>query len=246
MKRESKILIITTCTVLILSITGFSGFELSKFKLIRIPVQNSIQKSVSLESASGFAVLAGSAIYNTGKSRIYGEMGISPGFWVFGFPRTKQIWTQHDHSLKSIQAKLDLTNAYEEAVARRSNDVVYLDGNIGGLILTPGLYNSKNSIEISKGDLTFDAMNKPNAVFIIQIASTLITWPDTKVNLIRGAKASNIFWQVGSSATFGSNSVIRGTVMALKSIKFYDGAILEGRGFARVGEVNMEATKIFR
>jgi hypothetical protein len=246
MKREHKMIITTLCTTLLLLIVGLTGFELSNGKTIHIPVQKTILEPVSLESASGFAVLAGSAISNTGKTSIQGELGLSPGYWVDGFPITKQLYTQHAHSLKSIQAKIDLTNAYEEVEGRRSIDVVNLDGNIGGLTLTPGLYNSRNSLEISKGELTFDGLNKPNAIFIIQIASSLITWPETKVNLIRGAKASNIFWQVGSSATFGSNSVFKGTVMALKSIKFYDGVVLEGRGLARAGEVEMDAAKIFR
>lgn len=246
MKREHKMIITTVCTTIILLIMGFTGFEVSKTKLINIPVQKTVLEPVSLESASGFAVLAGSAINNTGNTNIHGELGLSPGYWIAGFPTTKRICTQHNHSLKSIQAKLDLTSAYNEAEARRSNDVVDLKGNIGGLTLTPGLYNSTNSLEISKGELTFDAMDKPNAVFIIQIASSLITWPDTKVNLIKGAKASNIFWQVGSSATFGANSVFKGTVMALKSIKFYDGAKLEGRGLARVGEVDMDSSHISR
>ena len=246
MKREQKMIITTVGTTLILLVMGFTGFELSKAKPTIIPVQKTILEPVSLESASGFAVLAGSAIKNTGKTYIHGELGISPGYWINGFPITKRILTQHNHYLKSIQAKIDLTSAYNEAEARRSNDVVDLKGNIGGLTLTPGLYNSTNSLEISKGELTFDAMDKPNAVFIIQIASSLITWPNTKVNLIRGAKASNIFWQVGSSAIFGANSVFKGTIMALKSIKFYNGAKLEGRGLARVGEVDMDSTDIFR
>jgi len=246
MKREHKMIITTVCTTLILLIMGFTGFEISKDKPTTIPVQKTLLEPVSLESASSFAVLAGSAINNTGKTNIHGELGLSPGYWVAGFPLTKQIWTQQNHSSKSFQAKLDLTNAYNEAESRRSNDVVDLEGNIGGLTLTPGLYNSTNSLEISKGELIFDAMDKPNAVFIIQIASTLITWPETKVILKRGAKASNIFWQVGGSASFGANSVFKGTIMALKSIKFYDGAKLEGRGLARVGEVDMDSTHIFR
>ena len=89
-------------------------------------------------------------------------------------------------------------------------------------------------------------MGNRNAIFIIQIACTLITRPDTKVTLIRGAKASNIFWQVGSSATFGSNSVFKGTVMALESIKFYEGAKLDGRGLARTGGVTMAGNTIVK
>ena len=246
MKREKKMLLTTLFTLLILLITGFTSLELNKQKIINIPFQDILLEPVSLASASDFVLLAGSSINNTGKSRIDGEVGLSPGFWVNGFPQEVFVWTQHTKSTKSTQAKLDLTTAYNDAEGRRSNEVVQLTGNIGGLTLTPGLYNSTSSLTISTGNLTFDAMGKPNAVFIIQIASRLSTRPQTKVILKGGALASNIFWQVGESATFGSHSNFKGTVMALKSIKFYEGASLEGRGLSRGGEVDLACNNINR
>jgi len=239
-------LLTTLFTLLILLITGFTSLELNKQKIINIPFQDILLEPVSLASASDFVLLAGSSINNTGKSRIDGEVGLSPGFWVNGFPQEVFVWTQHTKSTKSTQAKLDLTTAYNDAEGRRSNEVVQLTGNIGGLTLTPGLYNSTSSLTISTGNLTFDAMGKPNAVFIIQIASRLSTRPQTKVILKGGALASNIFWQVGESATFGSHSNFKGTVMALKSIKFYEGASLEGRGLSRGGEVDLACNNINR
>ena len=244
MKREKKMVLTTLGTILILIISGFTSLELVKPKLITIPVQKILLEPVALASASDFAVLAGSSINNTGKTTIYGELGLSPGLWVGGFTRDVFVWTQHSNSIKSTQAKLDLTAAYNDAESRRSTDMVNLRGNIGGLTLTPGLYNSTSSLFISTGDLTFDALGKADAVFIIQIANVLTTRPETKVILKGGALASNIFWQVGETATFGSNSIFKGTVMALKSIKFYNGATLEGRGFSRGGEVNLESNMI--
>jgi len=235
----------TLGTILILLIMGFTSLELAKQKPVIIPLQKTILESVSLASASNFAILAGSSINNAGNSKIIGEIGLSPGLWVGGFDQDIKVCTQHSNSLKSTQAKLDLTTAYNDAESRRSDDVVNLTGNIGGLTLTPGLYNSKSSLLISTGTLTFDAKGNPNAVFIIQIASRLTTRPDTKVDLIGGAKASNIFWQVGESAVFGSNSTFKGTVLALKSIKLYNGASLDGRGLSRGGEVNL-ASNIIR
>jgi len=244
MKREKKMLLTTLGAILILIITGFTGLELTKAKPINIPVQKILLEPVFLASASEFAILAGSSINNLGKTSVNGEIGISPGLWVGGFPQNLVVWTHHSKSTKSTQAKIDLTSAYNDAEARRSDDVINLYGNIGGLTLTPGLYNSTTSLSISTGDLTFDAMGKANAVFIIQIATFLTTRPETKVILKGGALASNIFWQVGESAIFGSNSVFKGTVMALKSIKFYNGASLEGRGLARAGEVNLASNNI--
>src|SRR5207302_63468 len=77
-------------------------------------------------------------------------------------------------------------------------------GNLGGQTLTPGLYKSTSSLEISSGDLTLDAQGDVNAVFIFQMASTLTTTSARQVILSGGAKAANVFWQVGSSATLGT------------------------------------------
>jgi hypothetical protein len=99
---------------------------------------------------------------------------------------------------------------------------------------------------VSSGDLTFDAKGNANAIFIIQIASTLTTTSGRKVILSGGALASNIFWQVGSSATFGTTSVFKGTVMAMQSITFNTGAKLDGRGLARIGAVTMAGNTIVK
>jgi hypothetical protein len=96
--------------------------------------------------------------------------------------------------------------------------------------LPPGLYKSTSSLEISSGDLTLDALGNANAVFIFQIASTLTTTSGRAVILAGGAKASNIFWQVGSSATLGTTSDFKGTIMADQSITLNTGAMLERQG----------------
>jgi hypothetical protein len=122
--------------------------------------------------------------------------------------------------------------------------MVLLAGNIGGLTLTPGLYKSSGSLEISSGDLTFDAKGNANAVFIIQIASTLNTTSGRQIILKGGALASNIFWQVGTSATLGSTSVFKGTIMADQSISLNTGAMVEGRLLARIAAVTIEGSTI--
>lgn len=211
-----------------------------------IPVQTTLQTNVSLAGASGFAILAGSAISNTGATSITGGLGLSPGTSVGGFPPGVLIGEKHVCDPAATQAKLDLTIAYNDAAGRTCTDIVTLSGNIGGLTLTPGLYKSTSSIAVSSGDLTFDARGDANAVFIIQIASTLTTTSGRKVILSGGALAANIFWQVGSSATFGTTSVFKGTVMAMQSITFNTGATLEGRGLARVGAVVMGGNTIVK
>ncbi|HLG04142.1 MAG TPA: ice-binding family protein [Bacteroidia bacterium] len=204
-----------------------------------IPLQATVQAIVQLTSAGSFAILSGSAVSNTGNTTVTGDLGLSPGSSVGGFPPGVLIGTLHINDVIANQAKVDLTAAYNNAAGRTSTDIVTLSGNIGGLTLTPGLYKSTSSLAISSGDLTFDARGNANAVFIIQIASTLTTTSGRKVILSGGASASNIFWQVGSSATFGTTSVFKGTVLAMQSITFNTGASLNGRALARTGAVVM-------
>jgi hypothetical protein len=211
-----------------------------------IPVQTTVHSGVVLGDASGIAVLAGSSVTNTGATNITGDLGLSPGTSVGGFPPGILTGTLRINDAIATQAKLDLTAAYNDAAGRTSTDIVTLSGNLGGLTLTPGLYKSTSSLAISSGDLTFDAKGNPDAIFIIQIATTLTTTSGRKVILAGGASAANIFWQVGSSATFGTTSVFKGTVMAMQSITLNTGATLTGRVLARSGSVTMAGNTIVK
>ena len=131
----------------------------------------------------------------------------------------------------AAQAQLDLTAAYNDAAGRTLGAVI-VAGNLGGQTLSPGLYKSTSSLEISSGDLTLDALGDPNAVWIFQMASTLTTTAGRQVILSGGAQAANIFWQVGSSATIGTTSVFKGNILAYTSITMNTGATLDGRALA--------------
>lgn len=211
-----------------------------------IPIQTTEQVTVPLGGLSELAVLAGSSITSTGATTITGDIGLSPGTSIGGFPPGILNGTQHINDNISNQAKLDLTTAYDDVAGRTSTDILTLSGNIGGLTLTPGLYKSTSSLAISSGDLTFDAKGDADAIFIIQIATSLTTTSGRKVILSGGALASNIFWQVGSSATFGTTSVFKGVILVMQSITFNTGATLDGRAFARIGTITMAGNTIVK
>lgn len=99
-------------------------------------------------------------------------------------------------------------------------------------------------LTITSGGLTLDAQGNANAVFIFEKASTLITTSGRHVILAGGAQASNVFWQVGSSATLGTNSVFVGTIMADQTISFVTGATLNGRALARIAAVTLDTNSV--
>jgi len=201
------------------------------------------QSAVSLGSASTFIVLAGSIITNTGNSTISGDLGLSPGSTMTGFPPGIVIGTQHLTDSIAAQAQLNLTTAYND-VAGRTQSPITIAGNIGGQTLAPGLYKSASSLEISSGDLTLDAQGNANAIWIFQITTTLTTTSGRQVILSGGAQAANIYWQVGTSATLGTNSIFKGIILAAQSITLDTGATLEGRALAETGAVTLDTNDI--
>ena len=196
------------------------------------------QATINLGSAASFAVMATSSISSTGPVQINGDVGLHPGSSQ-GIPPAQVNGTIHINDAVVIQAQADLLAAYNDAVSRSTNSQT-LPGNLGGLTFTPGLYTNSTSVLISGApgpgnDVTLDAQGDPNAVFIFQMGSTLTTAPASQVILAGGAKAANVFWQVGTSATIDTTSIFKGNVLAAVSITMNTGAAVEGRMFAGSG-----------
>jgi len=190
------------------------------------------QTAVNLGTAANFEVLAGSGATNTGKTNVTGDLGVSPAgaTSVTGFPPGMVSGTIHADGI-SATAEADLTTAYNNAQGLTLCPTT-VSGDLGGLTLTPGLYKSTSSLAIT-GTLTLDAKGDANAVFIFQIASTLTTSTSSQIKLANGAQSKNVFWAVGSSATLGTNSLFKGTIMAYSSITLTTGTELDGRALAQ-------------
>ena len=192
--------------------------------------------SVNLGTAESFAVLAGTTITNTGPTTITGDVGLHPGTAVTGFATVTLHGTQHVGDAVALQAKSDLITAYNDAAGAKPVSSVATE--LGGTTLKPGVYAS-DTLGLT-GTLTLDGAG----VYVFQSASTLITAPNSAVSLINGASACSVYWQVGSSATLGTTTSFKGTILALTSIALQTGATIQGRALARNGAVTMDHNTI--
>jgi hypothetical protein len=216
---------------------------------------------VTLGSTANFAILAGSLISNIPTSAVTGDIGLSPaaGSYITGFGLlevTGTIYTADATgpagSVTSASmlttAKGDLTIAYNDAAGRTPVPTgTFLNpgsGNIGGLTLVPGLYKFTSDASITGSDVTLTG--NATDVWIFQIVSNLTVGSGIKVILAGGAQAANIFWQVGTSATLGTTSVFKGTIMADQSISLATGSTLDGRALASIAAVTIASSTVTR
>lgn len=197
----------------------------------------------SLGTAESFAVLGGSTVTNTGPSSITGNLGVSPGTAVTGFPPGVVTGTIHSADAVALQAQADVTTAYLD-LAAQACDVDLTGDDLGTLTLTAGVYCFPSTSAQLTGDLVLDAEGDPDAVFIVQIGSTLTTASNSSVVLINGAQPCNVFFQVGSSATLGTATAFVGNVLALASITLTTGASLSGRALAQTGAVTLDTNDV--
>ena len=179
-----------------------------------------------LGAASSFAVVGASTVTNTGPTIVNGDLGLSPGTAVTGFPPGIVTGTIQIANAASLAAQNSITTAYN-ALAGQACDVNLTGIDLGGLTLTPGAYCFSSSAQLT-GTLTLDGLGNPGAVWVFQIGSTLTTASGSRVQFINGGQACGAFWQVGSSATLGTTTSFAGNVLALASITLNTGATNSG------------------
>ena len=200
---------------------------------------------VPLGTSSAFSVLAGSTVTNTGTTTINRSVGVSPGTAITGASTMTIGGTYHQADEVADTAKDDLTTAFNNAAGQNPRNPE--DAELGGETLVGGVYNRPAAMALT-GALTLDGGHGDNShsdsVWVFQAGTTLTTASASSIVLERGADACNVFWQVGSSATFGTASSFVGTVMADQSITMNTGATLQGRVMARIAAVNLHANVI--
>jgi hypothetical protein len=189
-----------------------------------------------LGTTQSFGVLAGSTVTNTGNSIIRGDLGLSPGTAITGFPPGIVVPPGAIHATDAVAlgAQNDATTAYNNLVGQACDFGPFGPTDLAGQTLVPGVYCYSSSVQNS-GVLTLNGLSTD--VWVFKIGSTLTTGPGSSV-VGTGSKC-NIFWQVGSSATLDTTTTFEGTVIALQSISMNNGVTLNGRALARNGAVTL-------
>ena len=235
MSKPIRLIVILLMCAVLLPAAGSSILSASAAPLATAP---------DLGTAKTFAVLAASAVTNTGGSNLTGDLGISPNGAgsITGFPPGGYSGTLHAADGVALQAQSDVTVAYNNLVGQPC-DANLTGQDLGGKTLTSGVYCFNASAQLT-GDLVLNAQGNPAAVWIFQMGSTLTTASNASVAVINGGTSCNAFWQVGSSATLGTATAFKGNILALASIGLNKGASLSGRALAQTAAVTLDTNTI--
>ena len=213
-----------------------------------LPLGLAVASVGSAQVLQDFAIVSGQSITNTGSTKIIGSIAISPGSAFTTDEPLYQIGSRYLADAVALRIQNELTTLYTTLAGRKTSigGDLTATGELDGMTLKAGVYSFGNSSNLrNNGTLTFDAENNPDAVFIININSSLIVGTEAKVELLNGAQAGNIFYRVGSSATLQTDSLMQGQIVAMESITLVTRAeIVCGAGYARNGSVTLDTNRI--
>ena len=200
------------------------------------------QSPVSLGSAFPFSVLAKS-VSSVGLSTVSGDLGSYPDAGISGFPPGIATGSVFPGNSVAAAASIDMENAGTDLTVRQGSSENSSEGDLGGMVIFPGIYRFSSSLKIGSDDVTLNAQGDPNAIFIFQSPASFVVSSGRKVILSQGARSANIFWRV-ESAELGTNSVVDGTILADQSITLHSGAILNGRALSKSGTVSLDTCTV--
>lgn len=204
-------------------------------------------QTIFLGAAQGFTIVSAAGVTSSGPTVIMGNIALSPGTSITGFAAGEGAVTGivHINDELAMQARTDAFTAFN-TLANLTPSIDKSGMDLGGMTLTPGIYYFSTSAGLT-GKLTLDTLGDPNALFVFQIGSTLTTTESSSV-VVTGVGAGsdpNVYWQVGTSATLGTNTTFDGNILALNSVSLGTGAdVVNGRTIALNGAITLLSNNI--
>ncbi|WP_339919969.1 ice-binding protein [uncultured Flavobacterium sp.] len=201
-------------------------------------------KDVHLGVAGSFVILSKSGVTDVYKSDVTGDVGTSPitgaalllkcnevTGTIYTVDAAGPIDCRITDATRLTTAVGDMQTAYTDAAGRPNPDFINLGaGNIGGKILTPGLYKWTSNLLIPT-DITISGNSTD--VWIFQVAGTLDMSSAVRITLAGGALSKNIFWQTAGAVTLGTTSHFEGNILGKTGINLKTGASINGRMLAQ-------------
>ena len=202
-------------------------------------------KADTLGTASTYAVLGATTVTNTGSTVLSGNLGVYSGTAITGFPPGEVInGSTYAATPEALAAQVDALTGFTSLNALPSTG--NLSGqNLGGMVLTPGVYTYSSSAELSGTPLTLNFEDLNGATIVLQIGSTLTTASASSVVVENLGTNDNVYYAVGSSATLGTNSTFLGDIIAEDSVALTTGAnITCGSAIALTSAVTLDTNTI--
>lgn len=190
---------------------------------------------INLGTASSFVMFTSAGAFdNIGASEFIGDIGTNVGD-ITGFPLGTVSGQIHQENPTTAQAAADVESAYNDLTAVVCDST--LNNALGSAqVLKPYTYCILSAASLT-GELTFDADNDPNAIFIIKVNGLIDIVSLSEIILVNAANASNIFWQIDGAVNVGDSAVVKGTFIANGALSFAEGSDIVGRGLSRVGAI---------
>ncbi len=199
-------------------------------------------QTINLGTAADFSLFStNGSVSNTGISQLTGNVGSNNGSST-GFGNVNGV--MHDQDGASAQCAADLLIAYNQLnAAIPTYFPAPLMGN--GTTLTPGIYAISGASTLNLG-LTLDAQGDPNAKFIFQIAGTFSANAESKIHLINGALACNVFWKVEGMVSLAPGTFMKGTIIANNAaISITTRDTIEGRALSTAGAITVDGALVY-
>ncbi len=204
---------------------------------------------------ASFAVLGATTVTNVPTSAVVGNVGVSAGTAITGFNSvsgtatadSQVVGSVHSNTTLAQSAQGQLTTA-RSALTAQGSGTTLTNADLSGLTLAPGVYTvpaGTSNLTTTLGALTLDGQGAADPSWVFQFGSTLITSPNSIVNVINAGSDASLFWNVGSSATLDTDTSFLGNILSLASITLNTGASIAcGRALANTGAVTMDMNAI--